>query len=290
MAVSAAYDRIADWYEIEFLAHQRQAENDEELGEPGARVNRRRARHLAAIVAVVVALGACADDTTLEATAVSPEEETGTIAEDVGQPSSTAVLVSESEEREVETDDSDEQRPEAYLSYEEWKDHELAALVPSPDDLGPGWNEFYVSVMAETTLFDPAAERADCGLDEPVVIRDGLYAELGFGESPDDALVILSRGTAEQIEGTYRGLLAILDCPGNNDLGAVFTYHSPPELPGVVEASRFSVDDELDQHLEGLLLRRADLVLLVDVSEQEGAEPIDVDQLVNQLLTNYDDR
>lgn len=56
----------------------------------------------------------------------------------------------------------------------------------------------------------------------------------------------------------------------------------------MIESIRFTTDDDLGQHLEGILLRRADFVYLLDVSDQEGAEPIDLDGLVTKLIADYD--
>lgn len=244
------------------------------------------------ILAILLALSACSADVNVEAGATGVGDPAGSSSVETTEGSEVATTGEPPASERDETHEEGSQAQAArYETYDEWKGHELAPLVPSPEDLGPGWNNFGVQLLPEAPLFDPSDEEEgdSCGLTEPLLVRNGFIAEHGYGESPDDALVLVSRGTTDQLRAIYDGLRILFECPAQNDpAGNVFRPKPAPELPGVIESIRYATDDDLGQHLEGILLRRADFVYLLGVFEQEGAEPIDLDVLVTRLITEYD--
>ncbi|MCP4225865.1 MAG: hypothetical protein GY773_21220, partial [Actinomycetia bacterium] len=167
--------------------------------------------------------------------------------------------------------------------------HELAPLIPALSDLGPGWEQFSLQLMSKITLIDPATEDQAqlCGLAELVVVRDGLYAEYGFGQSPDDALLLISRGTTSEIEVFYEGMRTVTQCMGEEE-GAVYEVKKAPEIPSALGRLRFSLDDELGQHREGLLVLREDVVYYLSISDVDAAWPVDLNRLAMQLFADYD--
>lgn len=247
------------------------------------------------IVSLVV-VGACSGEASVEvSTTIVGESSPDSSAETSGE---TEAASDSTEGDEVEAMDEESAAGdgapfEMIESYEEWQSDPLAPLVPNPQQFGPEWGNLGLLRYAEQVLIDPAAEDLgdDCFATEPVVIRDGFYAEFGAGESPDDAVVVVTQGSPDQLADFYRGMFAVFACEDGSDLlETTFTQHPSPELPGVSEATRFSTDDNLGQHGEGLLLRRDDLVHLLLITAPDGAAPIDVNAVVAQLLAEYDAR
>ena len=208
--------------------------------------------------------------------------------------SDAASVAAETTEASAEEDSQEPLDPvqRAYFeNYDEWSGHELAALVPSPEQLGPGWDTFGLELFDESPLFIPTEEEPgmDCGLIAPVVARAGLYAEFGYDGDVDDVVIVLSRDAPGELEALFDGLRTLTECPAQGELLGTVTQSKPAsDMPGVIEAYRFESDDDLGQHQEGLLVRRADFVYLIDVFTQDGAAPIDLDALVGQLLSAYD--
>ena len=169
----------------------------------------------------------------------------------------------------------------------------LALLFPTSSELGSGWGDLYGSLASEMVLFDPASARqgelpADCEIDGPIRVIDGGYFEMGFEPSPDDAVVIVSRGNAAQMDIFYRRFSELIRCTteaGGGD--SEITERPDPVLPGVERVTRFAVDDEFGQHVEFVIARRDDLVWVFDVHEKEEADPIDFDAVALELMTRY---
>lgn len=188
---------------------------------------------IGATLALLLALGACSSDAT------GIENQAGSSSGDTTEASQPATAAASGTTSGSDSEETGEQgaQPQVsiYETYDEWRGHELAPLVPSPEDLGPGWNNFSLRLLSDAPLFDPSDEQEGegCGLTEPAVLRDGFYAEHGYGESPDDAVVLVSRGTTDQLRATYEGLRILFECPAQNDtLGTVFRPKPAPVLPG----------------------------------------------------------
>ncbi len=202
--------------------------------------------------------------------------ETNPAAGTVAEPGSVVVLaVAAGEVATYERYDDPALRTQSYFP-----------LIPAPESLGEGWTQFYGGGMNRFVLFDPAEEESVCEVNESIVVTNGLYAEYGFGESPDDALLLITRGDTAYLRSFFADFGELITC-SEDGLGTVVTIKDAPQLPGAVDVLRFFSTDDLDQDSENILVLRDDLVLFLGVSEQNGQQP-DVDQLVTQALADYD--
>ncbi len=178
------------------------------------------------------------------------------------------------------------------VGFEKYDDPKLRTqsyypLIPSPESLGEGWEQFSGLGMNRFVLFDPEEEEAStCDVAEPIVVNDGFFAEYGFGESPDDGLILIARGDSAYLESLFRDFGQLVTCT-EDGLGAVVTIKDPPPIPGALEVLRFFSTDDLGQDSENLLIVREDLLLFLGVSEQ-GGQQADIDQLARDALNDYD--
>lgn len=166
----------------------------------------------------------------------------------------------------------------------------LYPLVLDPAELGAGWDEFFLGFLSEVVLFDPAQEGGlpACSAVDPLIVRDGFLAEYGFEASPDDALFVVSTGSPEELVAFYNNFRDLNACSSGGPLEQVVTLLPDPELPGVIEATRTTTNDNLNQRSEVLLIHHEDFVYLMAIGIKDGAEPFDIVSLATELLAAYE--
>lgn len=156
---------------------------------------------------------------------------------------------------------------------------ELSSLAPPAEAFGPGWDQSLFDILPpEVVLLDPAEEpEAACGVTEPIVVPSGYYVEYGFDGIPDDGNAVLAEGPPAQIGRLYAGLVVLARC------NATGFDQSPASIEGAEVAVTYEKVDDLGQHSQGIIVDYGDRLLSVTVMIQDGAELLDLEQIVNDL-------
>ena len=138
-------------------------------------------------------------------------------------------------------------------SWEDWPDHPLASLAPSPEDLGPGWtyDNGQVKVAEPSSPDDVIPE---CPIDPPPTL-DGYELEYKFEH--DSSLLVLDDALAIQIGGSdAMGAQAMVDA----FRGLADCELSESDFVGGLD----SVQQEVDGADDAVLLEgRADEVMAI---------------------------
>lgn len=166
-------------------------------------------------------------------------------------------------------------------------DERLAALVPTPEQLGPGW-----SVGAVTFVEERLTDNSDyCPTAGQLHVREGLAAEFAHVALPALGSITVTTGGPAHLESFDRAIEALVYC--DVDEGAVEVVEldqARNEIPGARRVTTYHYTNAgTETTRAAIVVLGGDVAFHAEFVEHDGQPPIDLIGLATELFATYGD-